>query len=237
MPEPIVDSIEVVSSEDGGNGMPPGTPSPTPTPATPAEPTEAVTPTENEEQLYELPDGRKVDGETLTREWKENFLPDYTRKSQALAAKENPVTNPQPTTPNPLDDPNYVPTSYGEIARIAKEQALAEFEAREQAKIDQQKEIEDMVVSQLAEIKKSDPTINENALFLHANKYGFRDLRQAHANMKDMSETMKKVKQTTATDIAKRADPVSVPVGSSSGGAPDASNFASAVDYLRSLKG
>ena len=38
-----------------------------------------------ETPMYELPDGRKVTGEELSREWKDNFLPDYTKKSQELA--------------------------------------------------------------------------------------------------------------------------------------------------------
>ena len=38
-----------------------------------------------EAELFELPDGRKVDAKSLTREWKENFLPDYTKKAQRLA--------------------------------------------------------------------------------------------------------------------------------------------------------
>lgn len=38
-----------------------------------------------EENLFELPDGRKVDALTLSKEWKENFYPEFTRRSQALA--------------------------------------------------------------------------------------------------------------------------------------------------------
>lgn len=36
------------------------------------------------EELFELPDGRKVDKETLSKEWKENFYPEFTRRSQKL---------------------------------------------------------------------------------------------------------------------------------------------------------
>ena len=36
-------------------------------------------------ELYELPDGRKVDASTLSKEWKENFYPEFTRRSQRLA--------------------------------------------------------------------------------------------------------------------------------------------------------
>lgn len=38
-----------------------------------------------EQELFELPDGRKVDALTLSKEWKEKFYPEFTRRSQALA--------------------------------------------------------------------------------------------------------------------------------------------------------
>ena len=38
-----------------------------------------------EVELFELPDGRKVDSSTLSKEWKENFYPEFTRRSQKLA--------------------------------------------------------------------------------------------------------------------------------------------------------
>lgn len=41
-----------------------------------------------EESLFELPDGRKVDASTLSKEWKENFYPEFTRRSQKLAEIE-----------------------------------------------------------------------------------------------------------------------------------------------------
>jgi hypothetical protein len=39
-------------------------------------------------ELFDLPDGRKVDAATLSKEWKENFMPEFTKRSQALAEKE-----------------------------------------------------------------------------------------------------------------------------------------------------
>lgn len=230
---PPEETVEAVPSEDNGN-VPldvPETPSEPTEPETPAEVVETVTPTEPELQLYELPDGRKVDAETLSREWKENFYPDYTRKSQALAAKEVPLEKPA----NPLDDPNYVPPTYGELARQIREDTLREIDNREKARVEQQTTIENAVIGQLNEIKKTDPTLDENALFVHATKYGFQNLKIAHQNMKDMSLLAKTVKQTTAKDIAKRTDPVSVSPGAT-GAKPDPSQFATARDFLRSLK-
>jgi len=40
---------------------------------------------EETEELFNLPDGRKVPAEELSKEWKENFYPEFTRRSQQLA--------------------------------------------------------------------------------------------------------------------------------------------------------
>ncbi len=206
----------------------------TETPTEPVEPTEPVVPTV---ELFDLPDGRKVDGVTLAKEWKENFLPDYTRKSQELAKVKNPETLPdkQPKE-NPYADPAYVPTNYEEIIKVAEERALQTLEQREQAKVEYQQNLENAVVSQLEEVKKVDPTINENALFLHATKYGFQDLKLAHQNMKDMADAIKKTQTVTAANIAKRTDPVSTTPGAG-GQKLNPDDFRSARDYLAALKG
>jgi len=236
------ETIDVAPSEDNGNVVvdaPESTPSePTENPVVPTvEVKEPEQPTEPAVELFELPDGRKVDGATLTKEWKENFLPDYTRKSQELAKVKNPETNLTEQKPtNPLEDPNWVPQSYAEIAKVAKEQLRAELEAEDQQRADQQKAIEDTVISQLNEVKTLDPSVNENALFLHATKYGFNNLKAAHQNMKDMSELAKNVQKTTVQNIAKRQDPVSISPGAS-GAKLDPSQFETAAQYLRALKG
>lgn len=233
------DNIEVVLSEESGN-VPAEAPSEqsqveapavvetekTEQPAQPAEP--------KEPELFELPDGRKVDAETLAKEWKQNFLPDYTRKSQTLAEIEKGKTI-NPTTEKPYQDPNWRPNTWQEAIELAKQEALQEIEAKDKARAEQQQALENAVVTQLNEVKSIDPTVNENALFLHANKYGFRDLKAAHQNMKDMSDLAKKVQTTTAANIAKRNDPVSVSPGAT-GTRPDPSQFQNAVEYLRSLK-
>lgn len=232
------ESIAVAPSEDNGNvpaeTIAPVAPSETPAPVAPTE-TETTTPVApTEPEMFELPDGRKVDAATVAQEYK-NLLSDYTRKSQELAAKTKaPETLPTPPQ-NPYADPNYIPQTYEEIIKVAEERALQAIEAKEQARIDAQSALETAVSTQLAQVKTIDPTVNENALFLHATKYGFRDLTIAHQNMRDMSEMAKKVKQTTANDITKRTDPVSVSPGAT-GARPNPSNFNTAIDYLRSLK-
>ncbi len=234
MPEPE-GSIEVVSSESGGNGLPVETPSEVATTETPTEKVETEQPAESAQELFELPDGRKVDGETLAKEWKENFLPEFTRKSQTLAEIEKGKLKDNEPAKNPYADPAYVPQSYEEVIKVAEERALKTIEQREQARVEQHQAIENEVVNQLTDIKKTDPTLNENALFLHANKYGFKDLKVAHQNMKDMAALAKNVQTTTAKNIAKRNDPVSISPGAT-GAKPNPANFSSAIDYLRSVK-
>lgn len=245
MPEPIApaDSIEVVPVSDGGNGLPPDSTPPSPTPATPpaepaATPAVPATPAEPTSELYELPDGRKVDGATVAQEYK-NLLGDYTRKSQALAAKDTPPAPTAPLQPNtatsPQDDPNWIPQSYHELIKVAEERALKAIEGKEAARQAERQAVEDAISGQLTELKTADPTLNENALFFHATKYRFPDLKTAYANMKDMSEMAKKVQQTTATNIQKRNDPVSASPGAT-GTRPEASSFQTAREYLRSLQ-
>lgn len=203
---------------------------------------EPVKPTEP--QLYDLPDGRKVDGETLAKEWKENFLPEFTRKSQTLAeiekAKENKIKE---TVDNPYLSNDYIPKNYEEIISVAKQRALDEFEAKQQAVVEQQQAVENEVASQLSELKKTDPNLNENALFLHANQYrekygvSFPDLKSAYNHMKDVAELTKTVQQNTAKNMQKHADPVSSTQGKATGTLPDPGTFRHATDYLRSIQG
>lgn len=231
-----VDNVEVLPSEDNGNvpvDVAEPTPSAEPKPAdVPADTKEPAAPAAIEPELFELPDGRKVDAATLSTEWKEKFYPEYTRKSQALAAKEKPLeTTP---APNKYADPEYVPQSYEEILQAATERALTTIEEKNQARIREQEAVESAVESQLTEIKKIDANLNENALFQHATKYGFRDLKSAHQNMRDMADTVKKVQAKTVQDVTKRNDPVSVVPGAG-GNKPDPSQFSSAREYLKSL--
>jgi len=231
----IEESVEVVPSEDNGNA-PAEVVDPTPSdPAKTEDDPAAVDPAKSavaEPELFELPDGRKVDAATLSKEWKDNFYPDYTKKSQALAARDD-INN---VEKSPIDDPDWQPQSYSELlskaADIAEQRQLQKEQESEKARL----ALETEVGSQLEAVKKTDPNVNENALFLHATKYGFRDLRFAHQNMKDMSETAKKVQKQTAADVTKRGDPVSINPGAS-GTKLNPSAFASGVDYLRALKG
>lgn len=197
---------------------------------------EPATPAEPEVELFDLPDGRKVDAETLSKEWKQNFAPEFTRRSQELAELKKGNVLPTNETKNPYADPNYVPQSYEEIIKVAEERALKTLADKQNAEVEQKQAIENEVANQLTEIKKLDPTLNENALFEHANKYDFKDLRLAHQNMKDMLDVVKKTQATTAQNIAKRNDPVSVSPGAT-GAKLNPDDFSNARDFLRALKG
>lgn len=224
------ESVEAVPSEESIMQDAPSEPTAPVVP--PVE--EPTAPVEPEAELFELPDGRKVDAETLSKEWKENFYPDYTRKSQELAKAKTPENLPE-APKNPFDNPDYVPKTYAEIVEAGKQAALRTLEEREQQRIEANQAIETAVETQLADVKKLDKGVDENALFLHATKYGFKDLKIAHQNMKDMSDMAKKVQKTTADNIAKRNDPVSIAPGAN-GAKSDPSHFATARDFLRSLK-
>ena len=202
-----------------------------PTPETPAE------------ILYETPDGRKVNAETLQKEWKENFLPEFTRKSQALAAieREKEINNPKDDTPAWKKD-GYVPESYAEVIQLAKEEAIRELKNDYQAEQERANAVKSAVESQLTEIKSIDPNLDENALFTHATKYGFNDLKAAHSNMLDMKKVMIDTEQRTVKNLKTReSDPISGNSGdmtSNDGYDPQKmAQFGSAAEMLESLNG
>lgn len=210
-------------------------------PETPEEPVQTQT---EEPQLFDLPDGRKVDAQTLTREWKENFAPEFTRRSQELAElKKSQEYKPKETIENPYEKPDYIPQNYEEIISVAEQRALEKFEAKQQEALAQQQAIENEVSNQLTELKGIDPNLNENALFLHANEYrtkygvSFPDLRSAYQHMKDVAQLTKSVQQTTARNVAKRQDPVSTTQGRATGTLPSPNAFSSARDYLKAISG
>lgn len=195
-------------------------------------------PTAEEEELFELPDGRMVDAVTLQTEWKENFAPEFTRRSQELAElkKSQELKAETPAEPSPYADPDYVPESYEEILKVAEQRVFEAMERRDAESRQLQQQAEKAVIEQLDAVKKVDPKVDENKLFLHANKYGFRDLSQAYENMRDMNMLTKTVQKNTAANIQRRNDPVSINSSGSVGSAPDPSMFESATEYLRSLK-
>lgn len=222
-------------------------PAPTPpapivpeTPETPSVPeSPPATPAPDAAELYELPDGRKVDGATLSKEWKENFYPDYTRKSQKLAQIDEINKPPQENIPE-WKKPDYVPKSYAEIIEIAENRAIERLQETAKAEDAHRTEVAKQVDAQIATIRTADPKLDENALFLHANKYGFRDLSQAYENMKYIKQIALDTEQRVLKNMKGRADPVA---GITGGTSPDGTmsptahrNYGSALEFLQGLK-
>jgi len=227
----------------------PATETPSPeTPAekieTPADPTPEAIPSVEVPALYDLPDGRKVDAETLSREFKENFLPEFTRKSQALAEieRKKDLNNSQDDIPEWKKD-DYVPQNYAEVIELAKREALQEMQNASSAEKERILAVQTEVDSQILELKKSDPKLDENSLFVHANKYGFRDLKVAYSNMSDMKKALVDVEQRTVKNLKTReSDPISTGPGGAisedSGYDPNTmSQFDGAAGYLEYVKG
>lgn len=210
---------------------------------TPTEPAETVVgtteePVKADDNLVELPDGRKLPPKEAEAEYR-NLYSEFTRKSQKLATYEKGdpskiINNNEPTKEE------WVPQTWEEVLERSKQALREDFEKEKQAENEARQKNEDFVSSQLSELKKENPTLNENQLFNHALKYGFKDLKIAYSNMKDMQASIKKATETTAQNIQKRnAEPIS---GGSQGGTvfdgdvydPSARNM-SLVDYLRSI--
>lgn len=211
-------------------------------PATPATP-EATGTEPAASQLFKLPDGREVDAAGLQREY-ENLLPEFTRKSQRLAELER-VTPPTPiTTDEPSwKDPNYSPSSWAEAIEIAKAEALKELTANATAAQQAEAQTRVQVETELAEIKTVDPKVDENALFDHAVKFGFSDLKTAHSNYKAMRDVAVATEQRVLKNLQTRAaDPISTnptaPAVPKSDGyiTPNNGQFRGALDFLEALK-
>lgn len=210
--------------------------------------TEEASPEEvskEEPTLYETPDGRQVTAEVLQKEWKENFLPEFTRKSQKLAEYEREKTissTPEESKPEWMRD-DYIPQNYAEVIELAKAEAVAEMQRAAQAEQQRVADIQKAVESELSEVKALDPKLDENELFQHANKYGFKSLKTAYTNMADMKKTAIDVEQRTVKNLKTReTDPISTGPGTEftedSGYDPARmSQFDGAADYLASLKG
>lgn len=172
-------------------------------------------------------------------------MPDYTQKSQKLAAIERGGQQTQQPLNNPnvpkWQDPNYTPSSWGELVELGKQAALEELQSQARAEEEQRSRVVSEVDQQITALKGRDPKLDENALFQHANKYGFRDLNAAYENMADMRKVVTTVEQRTLQNVKSRsADPVAGGGNPAATGAPgtqqygEHGQYGSALEYLRS---
>jgi len=240
MPEPVT---ELTPSVPEPVVPTPSEQAPTPPVAPEAAPEPAKAPEPAADALYDLPDGRKVDADTLRKEWKENFLPDYTRKSQKLAEIEKHIKNPNEEPPaKPWEKPDYVPQSWAEVLELAEKRTIERIQQEAQQADAQTKAIAAEVDQQLTEIKTSDPQLDENALFHHANKYGFRDLKSAHTNMQALKAAELAAEQRTLKNLQARGlDPISGQPSATTldtGIDPNVSQrYSSATEFFNRIKG
>ncbi len=185
-------------------------------------------------EMFKLPDGREVDAAGLKQEY-ENLLPEFTRKSQRLAELEG---NKDPNINNLPDwkKDGYVPKSYAEIVELGKQEALAEITRRNEAEVKARAEISKQVEDTVTAIKAKDPKLDENALFAHAHKYGFRDLKMAYENMSEMKRVATVTEERVLAGTKKKVDPIATGAGAGSGSAPRYPNAGSATEFLARLK-
>lgn len=201
---------------------------------------------ENTVSEFTLPDGRVVDGEGVLREYK-YLLSDYTKKSTKLKEYEKNITainsTQTPTYEKPWQDPNWVPQTYAELIEASVQAAKDAEAAKEAAYEEEERQINEYIDSQLSELKKVEPNLNEDLLFQHATKYGFQDLQAAYQNMKDFNVTISKVREQAVKEIQQRK---TEPVAGIPSGTPTTSTgvdmgisqrFGSAIEYLQALRG
>ena len=200
------------------------------------EPVEETTP-----DLYEVSDGRQLTGAQLREEYTK-LNSDYTRKSQKLSEYEKVAINKEEEKPA-WQNSDYEPKSWQEVIETAKTEIQREQAAGAQKEQERLQQLETSVQTQLDEIKKIEPNIDENALFVHAMKYKFGadNVSGAFQNMSDMKKVVLKTEKRTVENIKKRAgEPIATGGGqpsTSEGYDPnEAAQYSGALDFLKTIK-
>lgn len=169
---------------------------------------------------YELPDGTKTDAEGLAKAWRDQFMPEYTRKSQELAAIKTKIEPKQETSTDakaPWEDPEWQPKSYQELAESTLNQAeqrvwqkiLSEAERGER----EAKERDTIVQQETEYLKSIDANVDVNRIKAHAAKYQFNSLIPAYQNLRALEDTERRTEERIMKNIKLRA---SEPVGTTS---------------------
>lgn len=186
------------------------------TPATEQPPTTPV-----EVPQYELPDGTKADAETLARAWKENFMPEFTRKSQELAALKSKISTPkeEPSTPttNPLDNPEWQPGNYNELSQAIEQKVWNQILESASAEDRQRSERDAYIQREIDEIKTVDKDVDVNRVMAHAAKYAFSSLIPAYQNMRAIEDASRLAEERVLKNIQARSN---TPVGTPTAGSP-----------------
>lgn len=157
-----------------------------------------------EPELFELPDGRKVSGEELSKEWKDNFMPDYTRKSQELAEYKRSIETEKKQDIPKWKQEDYRPETYAELIEIARQEAVESIRNQERESLAEKERISKEVENTLSKLKGVDSNLDENKLFEHAVKYGFKDLNLAYQNMSDMGKIQATIEKKVLGNIKSR---------------------------------
>lgn len=183
-------------------------------PVDPAVETPAEVPQEApvvEQELFDLPDGRKVDAETLAKEWRDNFMPEYTRKSQLVAElKKAPEAAPKPESL--LDKEDWAPSSTRELADAMKMeiwQSIQEEATREEREA---KAREDFVEKEKEYLKGVDPNVNIPQVMAYAAKRSHTSLVTAYNALQDIEEAARRAEDRVQKNLKLRAGE---PVGAS----------------------
>ena len=177
----------------------------------PSETPEATPATAEPEQAKTEPTAESTPADDFYKSQYENLQKDYTRKAQELAELKKTKSEPEPEVPE-WTKPDWQPKTWQEAIEAGKQAALREVapalteyqQARQQRELYAQTQA--AVDKELVEVKALDPKLDENALFNHANKYGFNSLKAAYQNLTDMRGLEKTVQQKVLKNLHARQD-------------------------------
>ena len=102
-----------------------------------------------DDNLVELPDGRKLPPKEAEKEYR-NLYSEFTRKSQKLATYEkgndsNITNNNQPAK----DNEEWIPQTWEEVIEKSTQKLREDLEREKQAELQQRTQVENQVISQL----------------------------------------------------------------------------------------
>jgi hypothetical protein len=190
----------------------------------------AATPSETEEvaaatsePTTETEESTDTPADDFYKNQYENLQKDYTRKAQELAALKSKPSEPKEQEPE-WTKPDWQPKTWQEAIEAGKQAALREVapalteyqQTRQQRELSAQ--IQSAAEAEMTEIKTLDPKVDENAVYTHATKYGFANLKSAYQNLIDMRGLAKSEQQRVLKNLKIRNEE---PVGVSGATSPE----------------